>query len=77
MYTIKDLANLTGYAEGTIKQLVVDGIMPRAIRGPDHRCTYPPNALDVLNAYKALIQRGMKRRDVIAKLRAKVSEVAV
>ena len=65
-FTIEQLAEMTGYSVATLRCMVSDGILPKAVRAAQGlKGLYPKEALDRLLEYKELKAKGTSRSEII------------
>lgn len=66
--TLEDICKASGYAENTIKMLIVDGILPQSCGRRLKKGIYPADAIERIDMYKELIASGVKKSDIVRKM---------
>jgi hypothetical protein len=68
LITLKELAEYSGYSVHTLKQFIVDKILPQSCGRRNYVGYYPIRAKEAVDKYKELKQQGLKRSEIIARL---------
>lgn len=66
--TLEDICKASGYAENTVKMLIVDGILPQSCGRRLKKGIYPSEALTRVAMYKEFIAAGIKKSDIVKRM---------